>query len=78
MSEPYSRKMIAKAKELANVLNIEVKDGFYPGLQGPTFETLAEYNMVQKLLVPTVWECRPFRGSYHWRVTWIWKLSGFL
>jgi purine-nucleoside phosphorylase len=28
MSEPYSRKMIAKAKELALALNIEVKDGF--------------------------------------------------
>jgi purine-nucleoside phosphorylase len=27
MSEPYSRKMIVKAKELALDLNIEVKDG---------------------------------------------------
>jgi purine-nucleoside phosphorylase len=32
MSEPYSRKMIAKAKELALALNIEVKDGIYLGL----------------------------------------------
>jgi purine-nucleoside phosphorylase len=47
MSEPYSRKMIAKAKELAGNLNIEVKDGVYLGLQGPTFETLAEYKMVK-------------------------------
>ena len=49
MSEPYSRKMIAKAKELAKSLNIEVKDGIYFGLQGPSFETLAEYRMVRIL-----------------------------
>lgn len=49
MSEPYSKKMIAKAKELAQNLNIEVKDGIYLGLQGPTFETLAEYKMVRNI-----------------------------
>jgi purine-nucleoside phosphorylase len=41
MSAPYSRKMISKAKALATELNVEVKDGVYFGLQGPTFETLA-------------------------------------
>lgn len=49
MSEPYSRKMIAKAKEVAAKLEIEVKDGIYLSLQGPTFETLAEYHMVKVL-----------------------------
>jgi purine-nucleoside phosphorylase len=49
MSEPYSRKMIVKAKELAKELNIVVKDGIYLGLQGPSFETLAEYKMVKIL-----------------------------
>ncbi|MDI1305145.1 MAG: purine-nucleoside phosphorylase [bacterium] len=49
MSEPYSRKMIAKATELAQELNIEVHEGIYLGLQGPTFETLAEYRMVKIL-----------------------------
>lgn len=49
MSEPYSRKMIAKAKALATELSIEVKDGIYLGLQGPSFETLAEYKMVKIL-----------------------------
>ena len=49
MSEPYSRKMIAKATALANDLNIEVHEGIYLGLQGPTFETLAEYKMVKIL-----------------------------
>ena len=49
MSEPYSRKMINKATELAQELNIEVNEGIYLGLQGPTFETLAEYKMVKIL-----------------------------
>ena len=49
MSEPYSRKMIAKATELAKELDIEVHEGIYLGLQGPTFETLAEYKMVKIL-----------------------------
>ena len=49
MSEPYNRKMIAKAKEIAKTLNIEVQDGVYLGLQGPTFETLSEYRMVKIL-----------------------------
>jgi purine-nucleoside phosphorylase len=49
MSEPYSRKMITKAKEIASQNSIEVHDGVYIGLQGPTFETLAEYRMVKNL-----------------------------
>ncbi|MBY0485862.1 MAG: purine-nucleoside phosphorylase [Flavobacteriaceae bacterium] len=49
MSEPYSRAMITKAKELAKSLDIEVQDGIYMGLQGPTFETLAEYKMVKNI-----------------------------
>ena len=49
MSEPYSREMIKKAKEIAYELEVDVKDGVYLGLQGPTFETLAEYRMVKAL-----------------------------
>jgi len=49
MSEPFSKKMMSKAKEIAKDLNIEVQDGIYLGLQGPTFETLAEYKMVKIL-----------------------------
>lgn len=49
MSEPYSRKMLAKAKEIAQKHSIEIKEGIYLGLQGPTYETLAEYRMVKIL-----------------------------
>jgi purine-nucleoside phosphorylase len=49
MSEPYSRTMMQKAKEIAQQNAIELKDGIYLGLQGPTFETLAEYKMVKIL-----------------------------
>ncbi|HEU4495459.1 MAG TPA: purine-nucleoside phosphorylase [Flavobacterium sp.] len=49
MSEPFSKKMMAKAKAIAADLNIKVQDGIYMGLQGPTFETLAEYRMVKTL-----------------------------
>lgn len=49
MSEPYSRAMISKAKEIAQKLEIEVHDGVYLGLQGPTFETISEYRMVKIL-----------------------------
>jgi len=49
MSEPYSRKMMAKAKEIASELNITLEEGVYLGIQGPTFETLSEYRMVKLL-----------------------------
>src|SRR3970040_1241541 len=48
MSEPYSKKMILKAKELAENLNIKVQDGVSLGLQEQIFETLAEYKLVKK------------------------------
>lgn len=49
MSEPFSINMIAMAKAIAKKLHIIVQDGIYLGLQGPTFETLAEYKMVKIL-----------------------------
>ena len=47
MSEPYSRLFIAKAKEISKKLSIDLKEGIYLALQGPTFETLAEYKYVK-------------------------------
>ena len=49
MSEPYSMQLINKALELANQLKIDLKTGVYLALQGPTFETLAEYKMVKAI-----------------------------
>lgn len=44
MSEPYNLGLLAKAKAIAQKLEIPVHEGVYIGLQGPTFETRAEYH----------------------------------
>ena len=49
MNESYNKAMIKKAKSIAGENNITVFDGVYLGLQGPTFETFAEYKMVKTL-----------------------------
>ncbi|WP_392437495.1 purine-nucleoside phosphorylase [Cruoricaptor ignavus] len=49
MSEPYSRRMIALAKQVAEEEGIDAKEGVYVALQGPTFETPAEYGMVRAI-----------------------------
>lgn len=49
MSEPYSKAMMTKAKQIAADMNLEIYDGVYLALQGPTFETLSEYRMVKAL-----------------------------
>lgn len=43
MGEPYTRTLLEKARVIAQENNISVKEGVYIGLQGPTFETPAEY-----------------------------------
>lgn len=43
MSEVYSKEIIALAREVALENQIEVKEGVYVGVSGPTFETPAEY-----------------------------------
>ncbi|MES2881524.1 MAG: purine-nucleoside phosphorylase [Bacteroidota bacterium] len=49
MSEPYKKHLITKAKSIAHQLNIEVKEGVYFGVTGPTFETRAEYKLIHLL-----------------------------
>lgn len=43
MSQPYDRALIDAAKNIAAQKGITVREGTYIGLQGPTFETPAEY-----------------------------------
>jgi purine-nucleoside phosphorylase len=54
MSEPYDRKMIELAKNIAAENNIKVSEGTYAGLTGPTLETPAEYGYVRAIGADTV------------------------
>ncbi len=49
MSEPYPREYISRAKSIATRLNIDVREGVYAGVTGPTFETRSEYKMLHHL-----------------------------
>ncbi|MBR7043888.1 MAG: purine-nucleoside phosphorylase [Prevotella sp.] len=49
MHETYDPKLIALADEVAKENNIRLVHGVYVGVQGPTFETPAEYRMYAKL-----------------------------
>lgn len=49
MSEPYKKGLIAKARDIAAAKNIRVKEGVYVAVTGPTFETRAEYKMIDLL-----------------------------
>jgi purine-nucleoside phosphorylase len=49
MSEAYNRKLIDKAKRIADEKHIRVREGVYIGTQGPTFETPSEYRMFRRL-----------------------------
>ncbi len=49
MSEPYKKYLIASAKNIASQNDIDLKEGVYVGVTGPTFETRAEYKMLSLL-----------------------------
>lgn len=49
MHEAYDLGLIATAKEIAREKGIRVVEGVYVGVQGPTFETPAEYKMYHRL-----------------------------
>ena len=47
MSEPYNKGLIAKAQKIAKTNNIQLHEGIYTAVTGPTFETRAEYKLIQ-------------------------------
>jgi purine-nucleoside phosphorylase len=49
MSEPYDRKMIAQAQQIAKEQNIKVHTGVYASVTGPNLETPAEYRYIRIL-----------------------------
>ncbi len=49
MSEPYKKNLVKKMKDIAAQKNINVKEGVYVAVTGPTFETRAEYKMILTL-----------------------------
>ncbi len=49
MSEPYKYEYIDIVKDIASEQDIEVYEGVYVGVQGPTFETRAEYKYLRTI-----------------------------
>ncbi|WP_018628553.1 purine-nucleoside phosphorylase [Niabella aurantiaca] len=49
MSEPYKKGLIARAKDICREAGIQVQEGVYYAVTGPTFETRAEYKMIHIL-----------------------------
>lgn len=49
LTEAYNLEMIGKAKEIAEKLEIEYREGVYMGFTGPTYETGAEVKMAMGL-----------------------------
>jgi purine-nucleoside phosphorylase len=49
MSEPYKKSLIEQAKAIASTAQINVKEGVYCGVTGPTFETRSEYKLLRTI-----------------------------
>jgi purine-nucleoside phosphorylase len=47
MSQPYDRELIGLAREAARELNLDLYEGVYACLSGPSLETAAEYRFLQ-------------------------------
>ncbi len=47
MSEPYKKHLITKAREIGQAASIQLHEGVYFVVTGPTFETRAEYRLIK-------------------------------
>ncbi|MCX7884414.1 MAG: purine-nucleoside phosphorylase [Caloramator sp.] len=47
MSQPYNKEMIKLVKDMADKLNIKVREGVYVAVSGPMYETPAELRMLR-------------------------------
>ena len=47
MSEPYNKRLIQAVREIAVQKKIDIKEGVYVAVTGPTFETHAEYRLIK-------------------------------
>ncbi len=47
MSEPYTKRLIKLAEEVALDLKVKVQKGVYAAMQGPNLETRAEYRFLR-------------------------------
>lgn len=49
MTKTYDKELIAKAYEIGKMQGLELREGVYIGLQGPTFETPSEYKWLHTI-----------------------------
>src|SRR5512140_4028487 len=49
MSAPYDTNLCRIAREVASAQSVDLHEGVYAGLLGPTYETRAEVRMLEKL-----------------------------
>lgn len=49
MSEPYNKDLIKQAEQIGDKHGLNLKEGVYTGLTGPSFETKSEYRLIKLL-----------------------------
>ena len=49
MSQPYDAKLLEQAEQIGRSLTTRIQRGVYVAMSGPSYETSAEYRMIQRL-----------------------------
>ena len=74
MTEAYSKSLGEIAKGVAKDIGVDLQEGIYLALSGPTYETPAQKSAPSALLAPTRWACRPCPRSSRCR-RWGFRVS---